>query len=119
MDVHHKERPTKIGLERGTSSNNITVGNTKHAIYIVEYNTMGSFAKHLGQIMRRSWESESSNILRTMSANKIENSLAKQLDETLTRGHDMKVFGLGTIASMASIDRYRYEKKTRISVCFV
>ena len=67
---------------------------------------MGTFAKYLGQMMRKSMESESSNILRTIRANKIENSLSKKLDTTLEKGHDMKVFGLGTIASMASVERY-------------
>ena len=64
---------------------------------------MGSFAQRLGQLSRRSLESESANILRTTRANKLPNSLSLALDGTLREGHDMKAFGLGTVASMASV----------------
>lgn len=67
---------------------------------------MGSFAQRLGQLSRRSLESESANILRTTRANKLPNSLSLALDGTLREGHDMKAFGLGTVASMASVPRY-------------
>ena len=65
---------------------------------------MGTFAKRIGQLMARSVESESSNIIKTISANK--SGLSKALDTTLRTSHDMKVFGLGTAASMASLPRY-------------
>eukprot|EP00928_Gymnodinium_smaydae_P011753 TRINITY_DN14306_c1_g2_i1.p1 TRINITY_DN14306_c1_g2~~TRINITY_DN14306_c1_g2_i1.p1 ORF type:complete len:288 (-),score=57.94 TRINITY_DN14306_c1_g2_i1:143-961(-) len=67
---------------------------------------MGTFAKRLGQLSARSFESESRNILRTGAANKVPGSLSLALDGTLKRGHDMKVFGLGTAASMANRGRY-------------
>lgn len=65
---------------------------------------MGSFAKRLGQLSRASLETESANILKTAGANKI--GLSKALDATLKQGHDMTAFGLGTMASMASVGRY-------------
>jgi len=65
---------------------------------------MGTLAKRLGQVARRSLESESSNIIKTVSANKT--GLSKALDSTLRTSHDMRVFGLGTAASMASRSRY-------------
>lgn len=67
---------------------------------------MGSFAKFLGRLSARSLESESRNILRTCAANKVPGSLALALDGTLKQGHDMRVFGLGTLASMAGRARY-------------
>lgn len=67
---------------------------------------MGSFAKRLGQLSAKSLESESKRILRTGAANKVPGSLALALDGTLRQGHDMKTFGVGTMASMASIERY-------------
>ena len=67
---------------------------------------MGSLSKRLGQLTALSLESESSKIIRTMKPNKIINSLSQRLDTTLKESHDMKVFGLGTLASMANKDRY-------------
>jgi heme oxygenase len=75
---------------------------------------MGTLAKHLGKLQNVLWmqqgamrlESESRNIIRTMAANKVPDSLSFRLDQTLKEGHDMKVFGLGTAASMASRPRY-------------
>eukprot|EP00931_Biecheleriopsis_adriatica_P047970 TRINITY_DN2769_c0_g1_i2.p1 TRINITY_DN2769_c0_g1~~TRINITY_DN2769_c0_g1_i2.p1 ORF type:complete len:299 (+),score=51.57 TRINITY_DN2769_c0_g1_i2:67-897(+) len=67
---------------------------------------MGTFAKRLGQLSARSLETESRNILRTSAANKVPGSLSLALDGTLKEGHDMRVFGLGTMASMASRPRY-------------
>mmetsp|Transcript_7816 Transcript_7816/g.22244 ORF Transcript_7816/g.22244 Transcript_7816/m.22244 type:complete len:275 (-) Transcript_7816:129-953(-) len=67
---------------------------------------MGTFAKRLGQLSTKSLESESKNILRTCAANKVPGSLSLALDGTLKQGHDMRVFGLGTAASMASRERY-------------
>mmetsp|Transcript_44907 Transcript_44907/g.50717 ORF Transcript_44907/g.50717 Transcript_44907/m.50717 type:complete len:307 (+) Transcript_44907:169-1089(+) len=67
---------------------------------------MGSLSKRLGQLTALSLESESSNIIRTMKPNKIRNSLSQRLDTTLKESHDMQVFGLGTLASMANKDRY-------------
>lgn len=66
---------------------------------------MGSLAKRLGQLAARSMESESHRILRTTQANKIP-GLSKALDATMSEGHDMKVFGLGTVATLASVDCY-------------
>lgn len=65
---------------------------------------MGTLAKRLGQLTARSLESESSNIIKTGLANKT--GLSKSLDTTLRTSHDMKVFGLGTAASMANRERY-------------
>lgn len=67
---------------------------------------MGSLSKRMGQVAARSLESESSQILRTIASNKIPNSLSHRLDKTLKDSHDMKVFGLGTLSSMSSIERY-------------
>lgn len=67
---------------------------------------MGSLAKRIGQITAKSIESESSQILRTIQSNKIPNSLSQRLDTTLKESHDMKVFGLGTLSSMANEERY-------------
>lgn len=67
---------------------------------------MGTLAKRLGQVAARSLESESSSILKQGRANKVPGSLALALDQTLRSGHDMKTFGLGTAASMASRERY-------------
>ena len=67
---------------------------------------MGSLAKKIGQITAKSMESESSQILRTIQSNKIPNSLSQRLDTTLKESHDMKVFGLGTLSSMANKERY-------------
>ena len=72
---------------------------------------MGSFAKWMGVLASRSGkgllESESSHILKSCRANKVPGSLSLALDATLKDGHDMKVFGLGTAASLASLERYR------------
>jgi heme oxygenase len=66
---------------------------------------MGDVAKRLGKLAAKTLgESESSKMLKTTIANKI--SLSKALDATLKKSHDMKVFGLGTLASMASRQRY-------------
>ena len=65
---------------------------------------MGTLAKRLGQLAARSVESESSNIIKNVSANK--HGLSKMLDSTLKESHDMRVFGLGTASSMANRDRY-------------
>ena len=65
---------------------------------------MGTLAKRLQQLASRSLETESSNIIKTVSANK--RGLSKALDTTLRTSHDMKVFGLGTAASMAGLPRY-------------
>lgn len=65
---------------------------------------MGSWAKFLGQLTAKSLESESSNIIKTTAANK--RGLSKLLDTTLKTSHDLKVFGLGTAASMANKQRY-------------
>ena len=65
---------------------------------------MGSLTKLLGRLTARSLESESSNILRTASANK--HGLSKAFDATLRESHNMRVFGLGTAASLSSRDRY-------------
>jgi heme oxygenase len=72
---------------------------------------MGTFAKRLGQIATKSLQTEGATILKTSAANKVPNSLALALDGTLHQGHDMKLFGLGTAASMAT--RARYGRFTR------
>ena len=61
---------------------------------------MGSLSKRMGQVAARSLESESSQILRTIASNKIPNSLSQRLDTTLKDSHDVKVFGLGTLADL-------------------
>jgi len=75
---------------------------------------MGTLAKRLGQLQNLlslqpgalRLESESRNIMRTTAANKVPGSLSLRLDSVLRQGHDMKVFGLGTAASMAGRARY-------------
>ena len=67
---------------------------------------MGTFVKRLGQLAARSLETESANILKTTKANKVPGSLSLKLDGTLKDGHDMKVFGLGTAAALASLGAY-------------
>lgn len=67
---------------------------------------MGSFAKSLGHIARMSLETESASILSKSAANKVPKSLSQKLDGTLKKGHDMRIFGLGTMASLASCERY-------------
>jgi heme oxygenase len=54
----------------------------------------------------KSLESESANIIRTIAANKVPGSLSMALDGTLKKGHDMKIFGAGTVAALANKDRY-------------
>ena len=66
---------------------------------------MGSFAKALGRAAAMSLETESANILRSSDANK--RALSAALDGTLRQGHDMRAFGLGTAATLASRARYR------------
>ena len=67
---------------------------------------MGTFVKRLGQLAARSLETESANILKTTKSNKVPGSLSLKLDGTLKDGHDMKVFGLGTAAALASLGAY-------------
>lgn len=67
---------------------------------------MGTWGKLLGQFSAKSLESESANIIRTIAANKVPGSLSLALDGTLKKGHDMKVFGLGTMAALANHSRY-------------
>jgi len=77
---------------------------------------MGTWAKMLGQASARSLESESRNILRTAAANKIPGSLSLALDGTLKQGHDMKVFGFGTVAALANRSRYSRFTSSMLSV---
>jgi len=65
---------------------------------------MGTLAKTIGRLAAGSLESESANILKRGSANK--RGLSLGLDTTLRTSHDMKIFGLGTAASMANHARY-------------
>jgi len=68
---------------------------------------MGSLVKQLGQWSRTKLpQSESARIFQKLKANKIEGSLSLTLDKTLREGHDLKTFGLGTMAVMASRPRY-------------
>jgi heme oxygenase len=68
---------------------------------------MGSFVKRLGQWSRKSLESESAHIFQKVKANKVPGSLSMILDGTLKEGHDMKIFGMGTLATMASRTQYQ------------
>jgi heme oxygenase len=72
---------------------------------------MGSLAKALGQarsaLSLKSLESESASLFKGLQANKVPGSLSSVLDGTLKDGHDMKVFGLGTLAGMQSRERYQ------------
>ena len=73
---------------------------------------MGSFAKTLAQLgnvasarlAAPAAANTSRGILQTSAANK--RGLSLLLDGTLRQGHDMKTFGLGTAASLASVERY-------------
>lgn len=67
---------------------------------------MGSLAKSLGQWSRKSFKSESASLFKGLKANKVPGSLSLALDGTLKEGHNMKVFGAGTLASMSSRARY-------------
>ena len=67
---------------------------------------MGSFTKRLGPLAARSRETEGASILKNSRANKQPGSLAMGLDKTLKDGHDMRIFGLGTAAALATIPRY-------------
>ena len=73
---------------------------------------MGSFAKAVAQLgnvasarlAAPAAGHSSRGILQTSRANKT--GLSLLLDQTLKSGHDMKTFGLGTAASLSSVDRY-------------
>ena len=73
---------------------------------------MGSFAKAIAQLgnvasarlAAPASAHTSRGILQTSQANKT--GLSLLLDQTLKSGHDMKTFGLGTAASLSSVDRY-------------
>ena len=73
---------------------------------------MGSFAKAIAQLgnvasarlAAPAAAHTSRGILQTSRANKT--GLSLLLDQTLQSGHDMKTFGLGTAASLSSVDRY-------------
>mmetsp|Transcript_9061 Transcript_9061/g.16318 ORF Transcript_9061/g.16318 Transcript_9061/m.16318 type:complete len:273 (-) Transcript_9061:45-863(-) len=67
---------------------------------------MGSFGKQIGRIMAGSLETNSAKILRTVRSNKIPGSLSEKLDGTLKEGHNMRIFGFGTAASLSSRERY-------------
>jgi len=43
----------------------------------------------------------------TVANNKIHGSLSYTLDATLKEGHDMRVFGLGTMATLSDVHRFR------------
>ena len=73
---------------------------------------MGTLAKVLGQwrsVLSKtpSFQSESASLFKGLKANKVPGSLSLALDSTLREGHDMKVFGLGTLASMQSRTSYQ------------
>jgi len=72
---------------------------------------MGSLAKAVGKwrstLSLKSFESESASLFKGLQANKVPGSLSLALDGTLKEGHDMKVFGLGTLAGMQSRERYQ------------
>jgi len=73
---------------------------------------MGSFAKAVSQLgnvasarlAAPAATTSSRGILQTSRANKT--GLSLLLDQTLKSGHDMKTFGLGTAASLSSVERY-------------
>ncbi len=73
---------------------------------------MGSLAKAISQLssfaasarLSGSQAPSSQSILSASSANK--QGLSFLLDSTLKTGHDMKTFGLGTAATMSSVERY-------------
>jgi heme oxygenase len=76
---------------------------------------MGDIGKRIGSKVAKSLLSESSStILKTAKANK--SSLSKALDGTMKKSHDMKVFGLGTLATMASRQRYARFTSTMYAV---
>merc|ERR1712087_184556 len=73
---------------------------------------MGSFAKALSQVgnvvsarlAAPAAATTSRGILQMSKSNKT--GLSFRLDSTLCAGHDMQTFGLGTAASLASVERY-------------
>mmetsp|Transcript_55501 Transcript_55501/g.111316 ORF Transcript_55501/g.111316 Transcript_55501/m.111316 type:complete len:322 (-) Transcript_55501:139-1104(-) len=72
---------------------------------------MGTFTRRLGQLAGKSLTTESAAILRDSASNKVPGSLSLALDATLKQGHDMRVFGLGTAATLSN--RARYARFTR------
>ena len=78
---------------------------------IMKANKMGTAAKFLGKcnsaLSMKSLESESASLFKSLKANKVPGSLSLALDSTLKEGHDMRVFGLGTLASMQSRGSYQ------------
>ena len=84
---------------------------------------MGSFAKALSQLgnvasarlAAPAVASSSRGILQTSRANKT--GLSLLLDQTLKSGHDMKTFGLGTAASLSSVERYARFTSAMLQVC--
>jgi heme oxygenase (biliverdin-producing, ferredoxin) len=77
------------------------------------YSKMGTILSTLRDVLKKIVplsspliESESRSIHKATKANKIPGSLSLQLDGVLKKEHDMKAFGLGTLASMASRSRY-------------
>lgn len=77
---------------------------------------MGTWGKMLGRLSAKSLQSESANIIQTVRANKVPGSLSLALDGTLKKGHDMKVFGLGTVAALASRSRYAQFTSSMLAV---
>mmetsp|Transcript_35366 Transcript_35366/g.82686 ORF Transcript_35366/g.82686 Transcript_35366/m.82686 type:complete len:266 (+) Transcript_35366:87-884(+) len=58
------------------------------------------------QQLAKCFESDSRRILRECQARRDTSSFTAQLDATLKDSHNMRVFGVGTLASMASRARY-------------
>jgi len=85
-------------------------------VRLAVYWPYGYVGKLLGRVSAKSLESESANILRTAAANKVPGSLSLALDGTLKQGHDMKVFGLGTVAALANRRRYARFTSSMLSV---
>ena len=84
---------------------------------------MGSFAKAVSQLgnvasarlAAPAATTSSRGILQTSRANKT--GLSLLLDQTLKSGHDMKTFGLGTAASLSSVERYARFTSAMRQVC--
>lgn len=68
--------------------------------------TLRDFVKGVIPLSSPLAESESKSIHKATKANKIPGSLSLKLDGVLKTEHDMKAFGLGTLASMSSRARY-------------
>jgi hypothetical protein len=98
--------------ERGRRENSRPFHVSPPSLHSLSVAAMGSFAKVLSQLgnvasarlAAPAATGTSRGIIQGSRANK--QGLSLMLDGTLKAGHDMKTFGLGTAASLATVERY-------------